>query len=70
MNQTHSNKVLSVKNLNNLKRFDCDALLTSSDDIALCVLTADCAPILIYETKKKNSGMHTCWLERSIFWYY
>ena len=70
MNQTHSNKVIFIKDLNNLKRFDCDALLTSNEDIALCVLTADCAPILIYETKKKNSGMHTCWLEGSIFGYY
>ena len=69
MNQTHSNKVLSVQSINNLERFNCDALLTSNDGIALCVLTADCAPILVYEAKK-NSGMYTCWLERSIFRYY
>ena len=62
MNQTHSNKVIFIKDLNNLKRFDCDALLTSNDDIALCVLTADCAPILIYETKKKMVGcIHAGW---------
>ena len=62
MNQTHSNKVIFIKDLNNLKRFDCDALLTSNDDIALCVLTADCAPILIYETKKKIVGcIHAGW---------
>ena len=62
MNQTHSNKVIFIKDLNNLKRFDCDALLTSNDDIALCVLTADCAPILIYETKKEIIGcIHAGW---------
>ena len=62
MNQTHSNKVIFIKDLNNLKRFDCDALLTSNDDIALCVLTADCAPILIYEAKEKIVGcIHAGW---------
>ena len=62
MNQTHSNKVLSIKNINNLKRFDCDALLTSDEGIALCVLTADCAPILIYEAQKKIVGcIHAGW---------
>ena len=62
MNQTHSNKVLSVQSINNLKRFDCDALLTSSESIALCVLTADCAPILIYEAQKKIVGcIHAGW---------
>ena len=62
MNQTHSNKVLIIENINNFKRFDCDALLTTNNDIALCVLTADCAPILIYETKKKIVGcIHAGW---------
>ena len=62
MNQTHSNKVISIKNLNNFKRFDCDALLTRNNDIALCVLTADCAPILIYEAKEKIVGcIHAGW---------
>ncbi|OUW48186.1 MAG: hypothetical protein CBD56_03020 [Candidatus Pelagibacter sp. TMED196] len=62
MNQSHSNKVLSVENVNNSKRFDCDALLTKNDDIALCVLTADCAPILIYEVQNKIVGcIHAGW---------
>ena len=62
MNQSHSNKVLSVENVNNSKRFDCDALLTKNDAIALCVLTADCAPILIYEVQNKIVGcIHAGW---------
>ena len=62
MNQTHSNKVLTIQNIKNSQRFDCDALLTFSSDIALCVLTADCAPILIYEVKKKIVGcIHAGW---------
>tara|TARA_B100001175_G_C19494266_1_gene634364 strand:+ start:1088 stop:1852 length:765 start_codon:yes stop_codon:yes gene_type:complete len=62
MNQTHSNKVLIVENIKNFKRFDCDALLTTNNEIALCVLTADCAPILIYDEQKKIIGcIHAGW---------
>ena len=62
MNQTHSNKVTIIDEFNNFKRFDCDALLTSKDDIALCVLTADCAPELIYEPQKRIVGcIHAGW---------
>ena len=62
MNQTHSNKVLIAENLKNSRRFDCDALLTANNELALCVLTADCAPILIYEIEKKIIGcIHAGW---------
>ena len=47
MHQAHSNKVQIVENENNLKRIESDAILTKSNSLALCVLTADCAPILI-----------------------
>ena len=62
MNQTHSNKVQIVENKNNLERIEADAVLTKNNELALCVLTADCAPILIYETKKKIVGcIHAGW---------
>ena len=62
MNQTHSNKVLIVENSKNFRRFNCDALLTVNNEIALGVLTADCAPILIYEAEKKIVGcIHAGW---------
>ena len=62
MNQTHSNKVQIVKNENNLKRIESDAILTKSNSLALCVLTADCAPILIYEEEKQIVGcIHSGW---------
>ncbi len=62
MNQSHSNKVEIVKNKNNLERIQADAMLTKSSDLALCVLTADCAPILIYEKDKKIIGcIHAGW---------
>ena len=43
MNQTHSNKVLIVE-YKKIRKIDCDALLTTNNEFALCVLTADCAP--------------------------
>ena len=62
MHQTHSNKVEIIKSTNNLERIACDAMLTKSNDIGLCVLTADCAPILIYEKNKKIIGcIHAGW---------
>ncbi len=50
MNQTHSNKVVTInENNKNIKRINADALITEIKNIALSVLTADCVPILIYE---------------------
>ncbi len=62
MNQTHSNKVEMVTNKNNFKKVEADAMLTTDNQIALGVLTADCAPILIYEKDKKIIGcIHAGW---------
>ena len=62
MQQTHSNKVRVIDSKNNSERIDCDAMLTKSDDIALSVLTADCAPVLIFEKKKEIVGcIHAGW---------
>ena len=62
MNQTHSNKVEIIEKEDNLKRVEADAMLTQNDKVALCVLTADCAPILIYEEEKKIIGcIHAGW---------
>jgi len=62
MNQAHSNKVQVVENENNLERVEADAMLTKNNELALCVLTADCAPILVYEQDKKIIGcIHAGW---------
>ena len=62
MNQTHSNKVKILENISNSQRVESDAMLTKNVSIALCVLTADCAPILIYEQDKKIIGcIHAGW---------
>ena len=65
INQTHSNKVYSISNKNFNKKFYGDGLITKDKNIALGVLTADCAPIFIFDTKKKiicclHSGWKGC----------
>jgi len=50
MNQTHSNKVVTInENNKNNQRINADALITKIKNIGISVLTADCVPILIYE---------------------
>ena len=52
MYQTHSNKVIIVNEKNKkIKKFNCDALLTNIEGLALGVVTADCVPILVYDLK-------------------
>ena len=64
LNQTHSNRFSFIgKNYKfNKKRIKSDALLTDNKNIAISVLTADCAPILFYDCKKKIIGaVHAGW---------
>ncbi len=62
MHQTHSNKVLEVKKINNRKIFYSDAIVTKVKGVALGVVTADCAPVLIYDKKSKIIGcIHAGW---------
>jgi YfiH family protein len=50
MNQTHSNKVVTInENCEDVQRINADALITAKKNIAISVLTADCVPILIYD---------------------
>jgi len=64
LNQIHSNKFYFIKkNFKlNKKKFIGDALITNSKNIALGVLTADCAPILIYDKNRKTiCAIHAGW---------
>ncbi len=62
MHQTHSNKVFEIKENNYKKKIVADAMITKMRDVALGVLTADCVPIIIYETKNKIIGcIHAGW---------
>ena len=64
LKQIHSNKFhfidknLKLKNYN----FEGDALITNKKEFPIAILTADCAPILIYDEKKKMiAAIHAGW---------
>ncbi|MDA9594102.1 peptidoglycan editing factor PgeF [bacterium] len=64
LKQVHSNKFhfidkdLKLKNYN----FEGDALITNKKELPIAILTADCAPILIYdENEKMIAAIHAGW---------
>jgi len=63
LNQIHSNKfhyISKHSDLNN--KFEGDALVTSRRGVPIAVLTADCAPILIYDKHKEMiAAIHAGW---------
>ena len=60
-NQTHSSKFFEIKK-KSISKIDCDGLITKKSGIALGILTADCAPIMIYDKKLKFiSIVHAGW---------
>ena len=62
MHQTHSNKVIEIKKKNLKKKIFSDAIITKIKGIALCVVTADCVPILLFDPKNKIIGcVHAGW---------
>ena len=62
MHQTHSNKVVEIKKHNYRKKIKADAMITKMNGIAIGVLTADCAPIIIYDLRNKIIGcIHAGW---------
>ena len=64
LNQTHSNKFsfINSKYKFDKKRIKADALITNVKNVAISVLTADCAPIFFYDSKKKIIGaVHAGW---------
>ena len=62
MHQTHSNKVIEIKQNNYRKKIIADAMVTRLKDLAIGVLTADCAPIIICDIKNNVVGcIHAGW---------
>ena len=62
MHQTHSNKVVEIKKNNYKKNIVADAMITKMKGFALGVVTADCVPILLYDTKNEIVGcIHAGW---------
>ena len=62
MHQTHSKKVIEIKKNKLKKRINSDAIITRERGLALCVVTADCIPILLYDHKNDMIGcIHAGW---------
>ncbi|MBS4240531.1 laccase [Campylobacter vulpis] len=57
MNQIHSNKVEIYDA--NFHNFSCDGLITKEKNIALCVLSADCLPLILYHKKGFIAALHS-----------
>ena len=61
LNQVHSNKFYFIKKKTK-KKLKGDGLITNKRGLAIAILTADCAPILFYDNKKKIIGAaHAGW---------
>jgi len=61
LNQTHSNKIYSLNKVPKKKLIG-DALITSKRKLALGILTADCAPIFIFDPYKNIiAAIHVGW---------
>lgn len=60
IHQIHSNKVHVIKD--DFSIMDADGVVTDRNDIALSIVTADCAPILLADEQKKIIGAaHAGW---------
>ena len=63
LNQKHSNQVVYFNNEKNVKnKLRGDAIVSKVKNFGICILTADCASILLYDPKKKIIGcIHSGW---------
>jgi len=63
LNQKHTNQVIYFKNETSVKnKLTADAIVSEVKNVGIGILTADCAPILFYDPKKKIIGCaHSGW---------
>ena len=60
--QTHSSKVIRITKNNLDKNIKADGVITSLNNVILGILTADCAPVIIYDDKNKFvCNLHSGW---------
>ena len=60
--QTHSSRVIRINENNIDQSLEADGIITSLNNIVLGILTADCAPIFIYDDKNKFvCNLHSGW---------
>ncbi|MCR2066485.1 polyphenol oxidase family protein [Campylobacter helveticus] len=57
MNQIHSNKVEIYGS--NFCNFSCDGLISKEKNTALCVLSADCLPLILYHKNGLIGALHS-----------
>ncbi|HHQ3647981.1 TPA: polyphenol oxidase family protein [Campylobacter jejuni] len=57
MDQIHSHKVIIYDE--NLKNLSCDGLISKEKNIALCVLSADCLPLILYHESGIIAALHS-----------
>ncbi|EFC32368.1 hypothetical protein C414_000260044 [Campylobacter jejuni subsp. jejuni 414] len=57
MDQIHSRKVVIYDE--NLKNLSCDGLVSKEKNIALCVLSADCLPLILYHESGIIAALHS-----------
>ena len=61
LNQIHSNKIFFINKIPKKKLLG-DGLITNTKNLAIGILTADCAPILLFDPKKNIIGaFHAGW---------
>ncbi len=65
LNQVHSNQCLIIQNINEIPPREAakmDAIATNIPNLAIGILTADCAPILFFDPKRRVIGAaHAGW---------
>lgn len=60
--QTHTNCVVDITGFPATELDETDALVTNKSGICICVQTADCVPILLFDpVKKVTSAVHAGW---------
>ncbi|AYD39994.1 peptidoglycan editing factor PgeF [Clostridium fermenticellae] len=58
LSQIHSDKIINYDG----KKHEADALITDKKNIAIGVFTADCVPVLLYDTEKHvSAAVHSGW---------
>ena len=62
INQIHSSRVIKITKSNLNKKIEADGIITSLSNVVLGILTADCAPIFIYDNKARFvCCLHSGW---------
>lgn len=63
LNQTHSNEVVHFESNRSIKnKLPGDSIVTKIKNVGIGILTADCAPILLYDPNKQIIGcIHSGW---------